>query len=338
MIRNVADVVGKFLGVILAIASLQVFAEGQLSGSDFNHMTTGFVLSGGHAVAACETCHVGGIFKGTPKTCDGCHALGKRILATPKSNAHVVTSAACESCHFNTATWLGARYNHGTAVPGQCVTCHNGRIAQGKTSSVKHNSVLGQSACDSCHRTSAWLVTGYWNHTNNALYTYSGQSCVNCHSATGIASEKIQSASHMPLSMGGLTFPDCRSCHTNYASFYAARYDHAGATACTTCHNGAYSGVKGKTAGRHVMYTGTPECSACHSTTSWRSALPSVTLHTSYFVGQTCQTCHASNSPISGGKKDDEHGGRFNAGVPDCSSAGCHRPLGTKGSAYSNWD
>lgn len=34
----------------------------------FDHLKTGFALKGAHLSVTCETCHVGGTFKGTPKT------------------------------------------------------------------------------------------------------------------------------------------------------------------------------------------------------------------------------------------------------------------------------
>jgi len=151
--NRIAKVLSSVLAAGLMLVSLQTQAA---SGArDFNHMTTGFPLSGGHAVAACETCHVGGVFKGTPKTCDGCHAAGKRVVATPKTNSHIVTDAPCESCHFNTSTWLGARYNHGTAQPGGCLTCHNGRLSFAKPASHSTNINKATKSCDSCHRSSS---------------------------------------------------------------------------------------------------------------------------------------------------------------------------------------
>ena len=84
--KRLGRILGSLIAVALIAVSLQaVAAETPLVGRDFNHMTTGFPLLGGHATAACETCHVGGVFKGTPKNCDGCHAVGRRVLATPKS-------------------------------------------------------------------------------------------------------------------------------------------------------------------------------------------------------------------------------------------------------------
>jgi hypothetical protein len=377
------------LATAMVVFSMQAMAESQLGGRNFNHMTTGFPLSGGHAAAACETCHTGGVFKGTPRNCDGCHATGKRIVATPKSTSHIVTDAACESCHFNSATWLGARYNHGTAKPRQCATCHNGRISAGKPASHSTGRKATDS-CDLCHRTIAW-IPATWNHTDTV------SDCSVCHNGT---SAPGQSAGHLPMSMSTVNFTNsCKSCHTNYYSFYShyynhagapttcndchgnlngtggvagvhkptsaihtavppvqtlncnachrgfgawtSKYDHAGATACSTCHSGAYTaaGIRGKTIGRHITYNGTPECSACHGTTTWASTQRSETLHTIYLSGMTCATCHASNSRIIGGKKDDEHRGKYDGGSPNCSSSGCHAPApGTKGSAYTKWD
>ena len=73
------------LAVMLLLFSLHAMAaDTPTTGRDFNHDATGFPLNGGHATAACENCHIGGVFKGTPKICEECHALGKRVVATPK--------------------------------------------------------------------------------------------------------------------------------------------------------------------------------------------------------------------------------------------------------------
>ena len=39
----------------------------QFIGRDFDHLRTGFALSGAHTNARCESCHLGGVFKGTPR-------------------------------------------------------------------------------------------------------------------------------------------------------------------------------------------------------------------------------------------------------------------------------
>lgn len=379
----------RLLAMALTMVSLQAAAAEQpAAGRDFNHMTTGFQLTGAHATAACETCHVGGVFKGTPRDCEGCHAIGRRVVATPKHNAHIVTDAPCESCHFNASTFLGARYNHGTAKPGDCKTCHNGRVAESKHA----GHVVTNDSCDQCHRTSTWLPAS-WNHTGSQ---YSGQDCSVCHKAGG--SGRNYSASHLPMIMDTVNFAgSCVACHTSYYSFYsafynhaaasplcqnchgtyntprytgvqhptsaihpamdalqpgtacnachksissfqAASYDHVGATACTTCHNGTYesAGIRGKSPGHLPYLANATECSACHkTTTSWSSVRGGV-LH-QYLVAPlltaphtpTCRSCH------SGAAHDGDEGA---SSFMDCSMSGCHAPAGGQGSAYLNWD
>src|SRR3990172_11046201 len=60
--------------------------------ADFDHLRTGFPLTGAHAQARCETCHTGGRFAGTPKQCADCHGTGRRIAATAKTPNHVPTN------------------------------------------------------------------------------------------------------------------------------------------------------------------------------------------------------------------------------------------------------
>lgn len=277
--------VGLFVAMLVTF-SMGVLAESTSSGSDFKHATTGFILSGGHALAACETCHVGGVFKGTPRNCEGCHALGKRILATPKSNTHIVTDAACESCHFNTSTWLGARYNHGTAVPGQCTTCHNGRIAASKHASHVPTTIAND-RCDMCHRTSTWKPAS-WNHTDTL------SDCSSCHKNGGPG--RNLSGGHLPMSMSTVSFVgNCKACHTSYTSFYRAYYNHVGASAsCEVCHgtynSPAYSNVK-------------------HPVAAIHGVLPSLPLAT------TCQSCHRSFGSFAAARFD-------HVGATQCSQ--CH--------------
>jgi hypothetical protein len=277
--KRLGRILGGLLAVALTVASMQaVAAETRMGGRDFNHMATGFPLSGGHATAPCETCHVGGVFKGTPRNCDGCHAVGKRVLATPKSNAHVVTDAPCESCHFNTSTWLGARYNHGTAIPGQCRTCHSGRQAAGKPAT--HNAGSKATAsCDSCHRSSSWLPAS-WNHVGVAPGT-----CTTCHNGTTATGK---TASHTTIAKATYS---CDACHS-FIGWLPARYRHTSAAACTSCHDGVTA--IGKPAGHATTAKATFACSDCHTTSGW---LPARYTHN---TAAACSSCH--NGTIAIGK------------------------------------
>lgn len=346
--KRLGRVLGSLLAVALTVFSLQAFAAAQMGGRDFNHMTTGFILSGGHAVAACETCHIGGVFKGTPRACDGCHAVGKRIIATPKTNSHIVTDAPCESCHFNTATWLGARYNHGNAQPGQCATCHNGRLSFAKPSTHNTGNKAAK-ACDSCHRSSAWLPAS-WNH-NGVVGV-----CSSCHvSSPEVSTPNRKPVSHAAPALKGTL--ECDSCHL-YSGWYPNRFKHNTGALCSSCHNGTLATGK---AGGHIATT--DECNQCHYTAvSWSPALggkpanhipytsgtctschttvtsvkTGATLHA--YVSTVCKTCHLSGTSYLGNmdKKGIGHEGMGSG--DDCSMSGCHKPAGNKGTAYINWD
>lgn len=346
--KRLGRVLGSLLVMVLTVASLQAMAETKMGGRDFNHMTTGFPLSGGHATAACETCHTGGVFKGTPKNCDGCHAVGSRIVATPKSSNHIVTDAPCESCHFNTATWLGARYNHGNAKTGQCKTCHNGRQATAKPAS--HN--IGQKAtasCDSCHRSFAWIPAS-WNHIGVVPKT-----CTNCH-VPGGQSSISKPSSHTPTSIKGMN--QCDDCHNTFG-WYPALFKHNTGAACSSCHNGilaagkpsghvatvdecnqchfnttTWLGALGAKPANHIPYNGGVQCASCHI---GNTVTTGPTLHT-YVSSLACKTCHLKGTSYLGNmdKKDIGHEGWNGAG--DCSQSGCHKPAGSRGVAFVKWD
>lgn len=317
----------KALALLLTVLSLGVVAENQQVGRDFNHMTTGFSLTGGHAVAACETCHVGGVFKNTPRNCDGCHAVGKRILATPKLNTHIVTDAACESCHFNTATWLGARYNHGTAKAGDCVNCHNGRISTAKPSSH----IPTVATCDQCHRTSTWTPAS-WNHTGAQ---YAGMDCAtSCHNGT-TARTFTNTAYHSSYTALGIS--SCKSCHNNYTSFYIHRYGHndagfAAQTDCLGCHDGSKVGVKGipsnHTVALATLINAPGNCSWCHSTTATWVGMN----HSVFKPGTLCMDCHLTGKQNFAGMRQKGVGHKNWSGAGDCTNGGCH-----SASNFSRW-
>lgn len=282
-------VLGNLLAMVLTVFSLHAMAETQTVGRSFDHTTTGFPLLGGHATAACETCHVAGVFKGTPRACDGCHAWGKRIVATPKSNSHIVTDAPCESCHFNTFTFLGARYNHGTAIPGQCLTCHNSRIATGKP--ADHNVGLkATDSCDHCHRTYAFTPAS-WNHIGVIPGTCENAGCHVAGSGnrfTRATATLPLGKTHMSFLLTGVGGRSCDVCH-NFVVWTPAM--HMPVTGpCTSCHNN--SSAQGQPAG-HIATA--DDCGQCHFTVqgSWLPALGGKPAnHIPYNAGVNCSNCH----------------------------------------------
>jgi hypothetical protein len=88
----------------------------QSAGGAFDHLSTSFPLTGAHVSVDCESCHVRGRFKGTPRTCAACH---NGTTASGKSVNHAPTTARCDSCHTATA-WKQVRYDHSQAIGAFC--------------------------------------------------------------------------------------------------------------------------------------------------------------------------------------------------------------------------
>ena len=293
--------------------------------SDFNHMKTGFPLTGVHINVDCETCHVGGRFKGTPKTCAGCHSPGRSVLAPHKPANHIPTNAACETCHTNTVSFLGTRFNHMGVQPRACITCHNGgTFAPGKP--AKH--VLTNASCDSCHRSSSWIPAGY-----DHIGVVPG-SCINCHNGS---TAKGKPSFHITSSN------ICSDCHKNFITFYGAAFDHSGVNplTCGNCHNGQSLEAKQRPS-NHIPYSGTA-CGSCHTNTASYttfSIVPTTTNVHTVISGTPCKTCHTSNAylGVTGPKKALNHYEKY-AGQTDCTASSCHKPTGgtTADTNYTSW-
>lgn len=335
---------------MLSMSAMAADAPGKPQTDRFNHMTTGFPLTGAHLITECSSCHTDGVFKGTPRDCAGCHTKGRKVIATPKSAKHIPTDEACDVCHSNTVTFLGTRYNHGRVVPGQCTTCHNGHIALGKPAS--HTTLMkATNSCDACHRTFVWLPAS-WNHIG------APQNCsTQCHNGT-IATGRTASATYpngVAHAKDGRLSYECSSCHI-YFGWYPASYKHADSNyvgTCSTCHD--YTSGKNYTPvkANHANTSGM-ECSDCHSKTAWAGASGAAPSNHSYFVpgatcatchpttktshitgsalhvyltGNTCRTCHATNTPGFSNIQTKNH----NASK-DCNASGCHT------SGYTSWN
>lgn len=256
-------------------------------------------ITGYTAGTACATCHSGTYAQGKPAT-------------------HMVTAAACNSCHttaFANLSWLGAVGVDHTASPlvagtvsvtsaaGNCAKCHNGTIANGL--SAGHIPV-GSLSCDNagCHivGTASTFAPGLMGATQHGdpLLKSTVPLCSTCHNgsyasqglnlggAVGMVTNHIPTTSITP----GL---DCTTCHRN--GFVAA----AGTAGWVTSngqmnHNGAQGGGS----------------------------------------GGYCVTCHLSGvSYLEPYAQLKNHNGSSTA--KDCSSSSCHAPLGRTGSSWTNW-
>ncbi|HEX5372734.1 MAG TPA: cytochrome c3 family protein, partial [Aquabacterium sp.] len=270
--------------VLMCVGMWSGLAVAQGAGvTRFDHLKTGFPLTGSHSTLRCESCHQNGVFKGTPKDCQTCHTTGSRFsranVVWPSN--HIPTTQSCDTCH-GTQSFSGARFTHTGVIPGNCQSCHDGLHTQGKSASH----VSTRASCDSCHSTTSW---------NGAKPDHSGFSsatnCASCHNgraATG------KSSSHIPVSS------NCTSCH-GVNAWKPSQWNHSQlsvAGQCSSCHSGAYAPADGKPSD-HIPYqalTGvaTGNCDSCHkgSYASWSNGR----FHANVTVTNQCASCHLTSA------------------------------------------
>ncbi len=252
-----------------------------------------FPLVGVHAAQVCASCHIGGVYKGTSRTCVGCHQSVYQTSTNPNHTA-AKFSAACETCHHaDDPTWAQGRYAHttwpllGAHVTPTCTTCHSHNVYAGMGSQCvschlaayqqakqpDHVAAGFPTECQSCHKVSdtSWSQ-GTFDHNSffPLVGVHAAQVCASCH-------------------IGGVYKGTSRTCVGCHQSVYqtSTNPNHTAAkfsAACETCHHaddtswaqGRYAHTVWPLLGAHV----TPTCTTCHS-------------HNVYAgMGSTCVSCH----------------------------------------------
>ncbi|MFO1271915.1 MAG: hypothetical protein U1F50_09595 [Rubrivivax sp.] len=237
---------GWLLACLLVFACV-LPAAAQGSRAVFDHQSTDFPLVGQHQEVRCETCHVRGIFKGTPRDCAGCHVSGNTMGALAPTLRHFPTQRACSDCHTSNA-FTGARYDHQDALAGQCNSCHNAVWAPGKSAGHPPTNF----SCDQCHsRLSFSNLIKPADH----LPQVGTATCTTCHTGANFEAQ---------MNHAGIT-GNCVACHVT--------------TGLTASFAGVGSVVKmPPTAppgpGSHIP-TSQP-CEACHLATMPVGPVPSV--------------------------------------------------------------
>jgi len=231
--------------------------------SDFDHLSTGFPLDGSHRNADCQRCHVGGIFRGTPRECSACHERGGLVRATAMPTNHILSSNLCEDCHLET-TWAPVRRVDHSQVIGSCSSCHNGSVADGKP--LDHP--VTTAPCEFCHSSNAWLPARF-DHVNVT------GNCISCHNGTDATGKNLTHINTTNI---------CEDCHRTMAWEPVIRVDHLHVIgACSSCHDGAVA------LGKPLDHVQSGDnCDVCHTTNAW---VPAVFDHASVMPG-TCSSCH----------------------------------------------
>jgi len=291
---------------------------------NFDHSVTAFPLVGSHTAVACSSCHVNGVFKGTPKNCFSCHAKDDH------HNGQFGT--VCDACHKPTR-WSDVNFDHNTtAFPltgshtnVKCASCHVNGVFKGTPKDCyschagkdKHNGQFGTN-CAACHVTSKWSNVNF-DHNTTAfplVGKHTKANCASCH-VNGVfkGTPKNCYACHSGNDKhNGQYGTSCESCHSP-TGWSDVTFDHNATAfpltgqhkqaACTQCHtNGQYKGLPSTCVSCHnepAFHAGAlgTDCKSCHDTSKWTNAtLPSHPQHSGENMlkhhGATCRTCHVN--------------------------------------------
>jgi Cytochrome c7 and related cytochrome c len=250
----------------------------------FNHQTTRFPLEGMHTKVTCETCHDGGVFKGTPIACAGCH---NGSITKGKTLKHPKSSDICADCH-NQFDFAMIHVDH-SKIQTDCFSCHDGILSDGKS----RTHIKSTNICEDCHLKSTWIVTRF-NHENTV------ERCETCH-------DGLHTSGKPPTHIRSTN--DCAQCHRT-VSWKVGVFNHIGVVdGCFKCHDGIRATGK---SGAHLPTSN--DCQSCHTTVAWR---PARFDHTDVsMVGRVCVDCH------DGRRATGRSSAHFPTNTNDC--AACH--------------
>jgi len=281
--RALAIAAGLLLAGLLATTS----ALAQQAAKGFDHLTTGFALTGQHRIARCEDCHVRGIFKGTPTQCAACHLPGTPVTAVIMASNHFPTSQPCSSCH-TTSSFYGAFFPHTDVAAGTCTNCHNSIFAQGKPA----GHLVTNFSCDRCHSTvsfSSAYLTLPLGHIPTA------QPCSTCHNTAAFVPGVMNHAS---------TAGTCAQCHAASTAPYT--FTIAGAL---TTSGAPVTVIPTSQGGLNATNTGSPvnhiptvaSCDQCHTNGIFTAGgFRGGVMHHAAVAGQPCAGCHNNPTTFAG--------------------------------------
>ena len=257
-------------------------SSSQWKGALFDHSArTKFPLTGSHPQVQCNSCHVGGRFVGTPRSCEGCHLDAFNRTSNP---GHAASNFPrdCAQCH-TTAQWKGAKFDHnlsrfrltGSHAQAECASCH----INGKFTGTPQ-------ACADCHMSAHDKATNP-NHVSGGFPL----DCAVCHDTTQWKGAKFDhtARTRFPLT-GSHTQVRCNACHLG------ERYAATPST-CDGCHMDAFNGAK---APNHLAAGFAKDCALCHTTAQWKGATFDHSVATKFALtgahtGAQCSACHKND-------------------------------------------
>ena len=288
----------------------------------FNHNTTQFPLTGGHATVPCSSCHGDGVFRGKPTACVACHQATYNATTSPP-HAAAAFSTGCATCHTTTA-WQGAPFNHtatqfpltgahatvscaschGDGVyrnkPTTCVSCHQSEYA--RTTNPSHSAAGYSTACATCHTTSTWLGATFNHSTTQFPLTgaHLAVACTACHSDGVFKGKPTTCVSCHQAEYARTTTPPhaaagfantCATCHAT-TSWLTATFNHS--TATTFPLTGVHTNTPCASCHGDGVYKGkSTACASCHTPEYNTTTNPN---HKTAVFPMTCESCHTTGT------------------------------------------
>ncbi len=287
----------------------------------FSHASTGFPLTGAHAVAACAECHRSPVFSQVGTACQDCHR-----------DVHAgELGAVCVNCH-DTRRWdprSDLYHAHDrTLFPllaaharVDCEACHGGQPPTEYSRTPID--------CYACHRAAFQAAT-------SPPHSGFSTDCKQCH--IGLTDDwhrtTFQHSARFPLT-GAHGALACEECHRQ--GYQGTRAD------CYACHQRDYDATRDP---NHRQAGYPTSCQNCHTTTSWggatsehasfpllgaHRAVACESCHTSGYAGtpRDCYSCHRADYE---GTRDPNH---RTAGFPTACES-CHTVNGWDGANFSH--
>src|SRR5205807_886934 len=224
------------IGLMPQLTRAQSALNAVQSRLNFDHLTTGFELTGQHRDLPCESCHVNAIFKGTPTDCGACHGIGTVVRATAKPRHHILSTDQCRACHTP-----AAHVPIGTPVTA-CESCHSPTNYTTWNPGVINHPAVSALTCASCHETANFQGMHPSTDTTagdsrpsaklDRLHPATGD-CTQCHNTTSFLDPTVpRPSNHIP------TRALCSQCHTTAGNWavYSVTGTHQGVTGCLLCH------------------------------------------------------------------------------------------------------
>ncbi len=237
-------------------------------GQGFTHSS--FPLTGAHAQTACNLCHAGNSYAGTPRGCVDCHQADYDATTNPDHTAAGFPTD-CRLCH-NATSWIPALFTHNTfALTGShrllgCNQCHTGGVFAGLPSD-----------CADCHQSD-------YDGTTEPPHAAAGfaTDCEMCHT-TIQWDDAVLDHSTYPLTGAHLAI-NCSQCHVGGVFGGTPRN-------CVDCHLSDYQGT---TNPDHQAQGFSTACEGCHGTDAWLGATfnHAFPITSGDHNGFACTECH----------------------------------------------